>query len=174
MAKDSNPKCNSLKINVLPPHIDGDKENDFTYSRHLSKLLWRFVRLAVPDPEQVTFSDRELLDDLLRYGSLNRIAKLRHVSVSTLSCRLQDVISCLDKSVERWEQIAQSDQTARISQLEQELSTANSANALLQEKVSKLAAYNRKQAVAQAREAYLSKQQRIKNSHGGRIHNPWA
>ena len=167
MAMHSGLKHNSLKINNLSPLIDGGKENDFTYSRHLSKLLWRFVRLAVPDLEQVTFSDRELLDDLLLFGSLKKIASVHSVSQATLAHRLDAIFERIDHTVDRWEQIAQSDQTARISQLEQELSAAN---AQLQEKVSKLAAHNRKQAVEQARESQRNELHWRMNSRGDRKH----
>ena len=61
-----------------------------------AKLLRRFVRFAVPSQEDISFSDRELLDDLMRYGSLKEIARLRHCCAATISKRVKHAIGQLE------------------------------------------------------------------------------
>ena len=173
MPKDSSLKRNHLNVSVLPP-VGGGKENDFTYSRHLAKLLRRFVRFALPSQEEISFSDRELLDDVMRYGSLKEIARLRHVSEASLCRRVKEVLESLDATVDRWEQTASSDQLARITRLEQQLSDATALNAQLQAQVDKLAEYNRILTVAKAQEAELNEQYRRMNRSRGRSHTHWA
>lgn len=60
---------NNLNINEIenltPPNslvLGSGKEGEYTYSKTLAKLLRRFVRVAVPDQDQVYFSDIEMLD----------------------------------------------------------------------------------------------------------------
>ena len=62
MTDSSAQEYNCLNINTLQPPIEGGKQNDFRYSQHLSKLLRRFVRFAVPGDADISFSDRELLE----------------------------------------------------------------------------------------------------------------
>lgn len=62
MPKDSDLKRNYLKTSVLPPPVDGGKEIDFTYFRHLSKLLHRSesVPLLADASQRVAQLEEEL------------------------------------------------------------------------------------------------------------------
>ena len=167
MQKTKSLKRNNLNISTLPPPISGGKENDFTYSVHLSKLLHRFVRLAVPNPGDISFDDIELLDDVMRYGSLAPLAQKRKITGQAVSLRLKNAIGRLEERVAHLERIAQSEQqlaeaNQRIAQLEQELAdtktrlqqelaTANARLQELQEKYDKTVGYVRQQAVYEAR-----------------------
>ena len=167
MTKDKSLKRNTLIISKLPPPIRGGKENDFTYSVHLSKLLHRFVRLAVPNPGDISFDDIELLDDVMRYGSLAPVAQKRKISGQAVSLRLKNAIGRLEARVDQLERIADSEQqlaeaNQRIAQLEQELAdtkaqlqqelaTANARCQELLEKYDKTVGYVRQQAVYEAR-----------------------
>ena len=167
MQKVKSLKRNNLNISILPPPISGGKENDFTYSVHLSKLLHRFVRLAVPNPGDISFDDIELLDDVMRYGSLAPVAQKRKISGQAVSLRLKNAIGRLEARVDQLERIADSEQQLaeakeRIAQLEQELAdtktrlqqelaTANARLQELEEKYDKTVGYVRQQAVYEAR-----------------------
>ena len=157
-------ECNHLNINVLPPPVERGKKHDFTYSRHLSKLLRRFVRLVVPSQEDISFSDRELLDDVMRYGSLKEIARLRHCSPSHVSVRLKDIFARLDEATARWE--SGSDPTSRIAMLERRLDEANRRNAELEQKVARLAEYNRILTVTHAQDAALIRDKHHRENPG--------
>lgn len=116
---------NYLNINELPPPIDGGNENDFAYSLSLAKLLRRFVRIAVPDHDDLTMSDVELLEAIIRYGSQKRVAELMHVSPSNVSTRLSRILPLLDARVTQWEDAqAYIDQSDRIAELESQLAKA--------------------------------------------------
>ena len=89
---------------------------------HLSRLLRRFVRVAVPDNEQLTFSDVELLDDVMRFGNLSKIAKKKGVSESTLSVRVRKIIDQLENRVSVLENAKPAAQAQkRIEELEKQL-----------------------------------------------------
>ena len=108
-----------------PPPIDGGNENDFTYSLSLAKLLRRFVRIAVPDHDDLTMSDVELLEAIIRYGSQKRVAELMHVSPSNVSASLSRILPLLDARVTQWEDAqAYIDQSDRIAELESQLAKA--------------------------------------------------
>ena len=108
-----------------PPPIDGGNENDFTYSLSLAKLLRRFVRIAVPDHDDLTMSDVELLEAIIRYGSQKRVAELMHVSPSNVSARLSRIQASLDARVTQCEDAqAYIDQSDRIAELESQLAKA--------------------------------------------------
>ena len=112
---------NYLNINELPPPIDGGNENDFAYSLSLAKLLRRFV----PDHDDLTMSDVELLEAIIRYGSQKRVAELMHVSPSNVSTRLSRILPLLDARVTQWEDAqAYIDQSDRIAELESQLAKA--------------------------------------------------
>ena len=101
---------NNLNINEIenftPPislEIGSGNKGDYTYSKTLSKLLWRFVRVAVPDQEQVYFSDIEMLDTLMRCGTIKRTAKKCKLSASYVSTRIAAILKQLDQRVSEWE-----------------------------------------------------------------------
>lgn len=70
-------------------------------------------------------SDVELLEAVIRYGSLKRVAELMHVSPSNVSVRLSRIIPLLDARVTQWEDAqAYIDQSDRIAELESQLAKA--------------------------------------------------
>jgi predicted nuclease with TOPRIM domain len=167
MPKIKNIEYNPLIEKELPPPSGGGGESDYTYSASLSKLLHRFVRLTVPHPDDISFDDIELLDDVMHYGSLAPLAQKRKITGQAVSLRLKNAIGRLDERVAQLERIADSEQQLaeakeRIAQLEQELAdtktrlqqelgTANARCQELEEKYDKTVGYVRQQAVYEAR-----------------------
>lgn len=125
------------------------------------------MRLAVPNPGDISFDDIELLDDVMRHGSLAPLAQKRKISGQAVSLRLKNAIGRLEARVDQLERIADSEQQLaeakeRIAQLEQELAdtktrlqqelaTANARLQELEEKYDKTVGYVRQQAVYEAR-----------------------
>ncbi len=105
MPKETNIKHNSLNISALPPPIGGGKDSDYTYSKTLAKLLRRFVRIAVPDQDQVYFSDIEMLDTLMLCDSITGTAEKCKLSASYVSTRIAAILKQLDQRVSEWETI---------------------------------------------------------------------
>ena len=126
-------KHNNLEINNLPPPIDGGKENDFTYSANVAKLLRRFVRLAMPDSFINTWRDIELLDDVMRYGSLTVIAQKKGCSVSSLSYRLGRVLNRLEERVAQCEAYVSDAQA--YADLERQLAEVQQRNGQLEQEL---------------------------------------
>ena len=99
--------------------------SDYTYSIHLSKLLRRFVRIAVPDDDQLTFSDVELLDDVMRFGNLSTVAKKIVCSQSHISVRIRIILDQLEERVSQLENAHANAQAQEcIDELEQQLQEA--------------------------------------------------
>ena len=149
MTDSSAQEYNCLNINALQPPIEGGKQNDFRYSQHLSKLLRRFVRFAVSGDDDISFSDRELLDDVMRYGSLKEIARLRHCCAATISKRMKHALERQEDGLlfhemlirvkqERIDNLQRQLEEARatIEQQKQELAEAARQNQLLEIKLS--------------------------------------
>lgn len=88
---------------LYPPPIGGGKESDYTYSKTLAKLLRRFVRVVVPDQDQVYFSDIEMLDTLMLCGSITGTAEKCNLSASYVSKRITAILKQLDQRVSGWE-----------------------------------------------------------------------
>ena len=62
---------NEIEQNTSPNSLElgSGKEGEYTYSKTLAKLLRRFVRVVVPDQDQVYYSDIEKLDTLMLWSS---------------------------------------------------------------------------------------------------------
>jgi hypothetical protein len=62
---------NEIEQNTSPNSLELGlgKADEYTYSKTLAKLLRRFVRVAVPDQDQVYYSDIEMLDTLMLWSS---------------------------------------------------------------------------------------------------------
>ena len=101
---------NNLNINEIekdtPPNsleLGLGKAGEYTYSKTLAKLLRRFVRVAVPDQDQVYFSDIEMLDTLMLCGSITGTAEKCNLSASYVSKRITAILKQLDQRVSGWE-----------------------------------------------------------------------
>lgn len=88
-----------------PPPIGGGKDFDYNYSKTLARLLRRFVRIAVPDQDQIFFSDIEILDTLMRCGSVTKTAKMCGLSIPYVSTRVSQILEQLEQSVSFWEHV---------------------------------------------------------------------
>lgn len=155
--------CNILNINKLPPPIDGGKENDFTYSKYLSELLWRFVRIAVHDPDDVTMSDVELLDSVLRYGSIKTVCEKTGMCPTKASYHLKRIFSKLEQRVTQWE-AAQSltREENRIADLERQLEKARQRRAELEAQLDAETTLLRRTTVSAARKKSMAIETRLR------------
>ena len=92
--------------NITPPNsleLGLGKADEYTYSKTLAKLLRRFVRVAVPDQDQVYYSDIEMLDTLMLCGSITGTAEKCNLSASYVSTRIAAILKQLDQRVSEWE-----------------------------------------------------------------------
>ena len=83
------------------------------------------MRIAVPDEDQLTYSDVELLDDVMRFGNLWKVAQKKGCSASHVSVRLRQLLDQLEERVSHWETAkANAQAQERIADLEQQLQEA--------------------------------------------------
>ena len=139
MAKDEDNTRNNLIINKLPTTIREGKENDYTYSVNLTRLLRRFVRLAAPDPEQLSKSDAALLEDVLRYGRLQKVAEKRGRSNAYVSNHVSRALALLEKRVLQWE-VAQvrAIEEKKSEELERELNATRQRIAEIEQRLERV------------------------------------
>ena len=96
---------NEIEQNTSPNSLElgSGKEGEYTYSKTLAKLLRRFVRVVVPDQDQVYYSDIEMLDTLMLCGSITGTAEKCNLSASYVSTRITAILKQLDQRVSGWE-----------------------------------------------------------------------
>ena len=114
-------------------------------------MLYRFANLA--DSEALLPPDRELLSDILRYGSAKRVAQLRHCSPCYIGMRVRQALNTLEERLSHWEQLKSElyDPQKRIAELEAELKRQREENASLAARLDRVATAARRQAVNIAR-----------------------
>ena len=61
------------------------------------------MRIAVPDQDQVYYSDIEMLDTLMLCGSITGTAEKCNLSASYVSTRIAAILKQLDQRVSEWE-----------------------------------------------------------------------
>ena len=85
-------------------------------------LIRRLLTIVDADFTNISFQDREWMEDVLNGTSLSRIARSANVSVSTIRYHVLSALELLSQKVEDWEksQKEHSEMTAREKQLESE------------------------------------------------------
>ena len=69
---------------------------------HVVNMLWRLINAAYEgdsEEEGLSFNDKELLEDVLRFDSLSTIAKHRHVVPTTITNHLQRVLFKIEQKI---------------------------------------------------------------------------
>lgn len=86
------------------------------------RLIRRLLTIVDADFTNISFQDREWLEDVLNGTSLSRIARSANVSVSTIRYHVLSALELLSQKVEDWEksQKEHSETAAREKQLESE------------------------------------------------------
>ena len=158
MTKNSKQTYNHLNLSVLPPPISGGKENEFTYDSRLARLLRCFVRAAASVGDRLSPADVELLDDVMRFGSAQRIAEIHHRPVEAIHARLLRIFAHLDAATAHWpdsgipmpeQQL--SDLRQQVASQQAEIETLRQQNLQLQQQVEKSAALARSLTVEASR-----------------------
>lgn len=124
--------CNELnfkEVHEVPPPInlyvtgcEKPSQNDEKLPSYALKLIRRLLTIVDADFTNISFQDREWLEDVLNGTSLSRIARSANVSVSTVRYHVISALDLLSQKVEDWEksQKEHSEMTAREKQLESE------------------------------------------------------
>ena len=83
---------------------------------HVVNMLWRLINAAYEgdsEEEGLSFNDKELLEDVLRFDSLTTIAKHRHVTPTTIANYLQRLLDRIEKKIASLSQASQMQAQAR-------------------------------------------------------------
>lgn len=80
---------------------------DIKASYTVSRVLWTLLNSVFgddDDDEILTFADKELLEDILRYGTITEVAKRKNTSASAIEHRLSQALSRVEKKI-KWIEI---------------------------------------------------------------------
>ena len=91
------------------------------------------MRFVVPSQDDISIYDRELFDDVMRYGSLTVIAQKRGCTSSALSYRLDRVLNRLEERVAQCEAYVSDAQA--YADLERQLAEAQQRNGQLEQEL---------------------------------------
>ena len=83
--------------------------------------MWRLLN-ALPSDDEFRFYEKDVLEDVLRYGSIDMIAKLNKVSPQTIRAKIKNALARYEDLVRKLE--INKDQSDRINQLEKQLAVA--------------------------------------------------
>ena len=130
MPKNSSNKHNQLKINELPPPFLEEAENVLTsdealpepqFGYYIINMMWRLLN-ALPSDDEFRFYEKDVLEDVLRYGSIDMIAKLNKVSPQTIRAKIKNALAHYEDLVRKLE--SNKEQSDRIKDLEKQLAVA--------------------------------------------------
>ena len=77
--------------------IDGKPLN-----KYVVKLLWRVLSKIDPEKGELTFSDKEALEDALTCDSVADIAKRQHISEDYFRSKVNDALKAVTRQIDRW------------------------------------------------------------------------
>ena len=79
-----------------------DKNNSKPLNGYVIKLLWRVLGKIDPDKAELTFSDKEALEDALTCDSVADIAKRQHISEGRFREKVNQALKAVTRQIERW------------------------------------------------------------------------
>ena len=91
------------------------------YGYYIINMMWRLLN-ALPSDDEFRFYEKDVLEDVLRYGSIDMIAKLNKVSPQTIRAKIKNALAHYEDLVRKLE--INKDQSDRINQLEEKLAVA--------------------------------------------------
>lgn len=95
--------------------------------------------MAAPDPDQLSKSDVALLEDVLRYGRLQEVAKKHGLSAACVSQRLSRALALLEERVLQWESAqARALEEKRAEELERELNLTRQRIAEIEQRLERV------------------------------------
>ena len=135
----------------------------------MARLLRCFVRAAASADDRLSPADVELLDDVIRLGSAQRIAEIHHRPVEAIHARLLRIFAHLDAATAHWpdadvpmpeQQL--SDLRQQVASQQSEIESLRQQNLQLQQQFEKSAALARSLTVEAAR--YRAQTEHFKNN----------
>ena len=87
----------------LTDYIEQQQGNDGKpLNKYVVKLLWRVLNKIDPEKGELTFSDKEALEDALTCDSVTDIAKRQHIREDTFRSKVNDALKAVTRQIDRW------------------------------------------------------------------------
>ena len=90
-----------------------------SYDKNILRLLARLLSALDPECESITPDDRQLIEDVLHYGTFKHISAVRSIPIQTLSYRFSRLLDRLESIEDNARQ--NSDMSHRLAALEDKL-----------------------------------------------------
>jgi len=74
-------------------------------NRYIIKLLWQVIGKIDPDTVDLSFKDKEALEDLLVYDSIEEIAQKRKIPVGYFITKINYALKAVSRQIDIWEKV---------------------------------------------------------------------
>ena len=78
----------------------GEEQSRQDYSSYVVKLLWRVIGKI--KPEDLSFKDKDALEDILTFQSVSDIARRKHVSETKVRQQIHNGLETVSKQIDSW------------------------------------------------------------------------
>lgn len=106
MTKETDSNHNTLNINELPPPIGGGNDSGYPevpVNSYIIRLVSQLLDMADTDYTLLSPNDKAALHDLLRFGSLEKMAKLEHKTIPAIRKSVSQAICALKSQILAWQ-----------------------------------------------------------------------
>lgn len=108
------------------PIVDGSAADDAGpdhFSPHIIKLLRQLLNMIDDHYTNLSFVEKETVEDVMKYGSFQKVARLQHVSATVVRYRFYKCIDALTTQIMLWQE--PHDEIERLRQKVSDLEEAN-------------------------------------------------
>lgn len=106
MTKETDSNHNNLNINTLPTSIGGGNDSGYPevpVNSYIIRLVSQLLDMADADYTLLSPNDKAALHDLLRFGSLEKMAKLEHKTIPAIRKSVSQAICALKSQILAWQ-----------------------------------------------------------------------
>ena len=106
MTKETDSNHNNLNINALPTTISGGDDSGYPevpVNSYIIRLVSQLLDMADADYTLLSPNDKAALHDLLRFGSLEKMAKLEHKTIPAIRKSVSQAICALKSQILAWQ-----------------------------------------------------------------------
>ena len=89
----------------LTDYLEQQQRNEKPLNKYVVKLLWRVMGKIDPEKGELTFSDKEALEDALTCDSVADIAKRQHISEDYFRSKVNAALKAVTRQIDRWRKV---------------------------------------------------------------------
>lgn len=98
----------------LTDYLEQQQRNEKPLNKYVVKLLWRVMGKIDPEKGELTFSDKEALEDALTCVSVSEIAKRQHISEEYYRSKVNNALKAVTRQIDRWGRVEKDNRKLRL------------------------------------------------------------